>query len=115
MFCVSGAISIGDAHFGEGSGPIIGGIVCTGTEPNVTQCSPGSVGQRDCHHGRDVGVICQGHLAAEDLHCMVGGRLGIISELKPVNQPNGQCLLYNREENIEWSVIHSISRTPWPL
>ena len=73
MFCVLGAISIGDAHYGEGSGPVIGGIVCTGTEPNVTQCSPGSVGQRDCHHGRDVGVICQGHWQQKTL-ILHGGR-----------------------------------------
>ena len=55
-----GAISVGGAYFGEGSGPILGSIYCTGTESNLTQCSTGSVGQRDCHHGRDMGVICQG-------------------------------------------------------
>ena len=55
-----GAISVGGAYFGEGSGPILGSIYCTGTESNLTLCSTGSVGQRDCHHGRDVGVICQG-------------------------------------------------------
>ena len=31
-----------------------------GTESNVSECSVGSVGQLNCHHGRDVGVICQG-------------------------------------------------------
>ena len=48
------------AYFGEGSGPVFGGIYCRGTESNLAQCSPGRVGQHDCHHGRDVGVICQG-------------------------------------------------------
>ena len=48
------------AHFGEGSGPVLGSISCAGTEPNITECSRGSVGQRNCHHGKDVGVICQG-------------------------------------------------------
>ena len=49
------------AYLGEGSGPILGGIYCRGTEPNITECSSGGrVGQLNCHHGRDVGVICQG-------------------------------------------------------
>ena len=50
------------AYFGEGSGPVRGGIYCRGTESNLAHCSGGSVGQRDCHHGRDVGVICQGRV-----------------------------------------------------
>ena len=58
-----GAISVGDAYFGEGSGPVLQYIDCAGTELNVTQCSRGSVGQRNCYHGKDVGVICQGILA----------------------------------------------------
>ena len=55
-----GAISVGDAYFGEGSGPVLEYIDCAGTEPNVTECSRGRVGQLNCHHGKDVGVICQG-------------------------------------------------------
>ena len=50
------------ASFGEGNGPVFGGMHCFGTESNLTQCSSGSIGQRDCHHGRDVGVICQGRV-----------------------------------------------------
>ena len=51
------------AYFGEGSGPVLGGISCRGTEHSVTECSSGgSVGQLNCHHGRDVGVICQGRV-----------------------------------------------------
>ena len=46
-----------------GSGPVLGGISCRGTEHSVTECSSaGSVGQLNCHHGRDVGVICQGRV-----------------------------------------------------
>ena len=56
-----GAIAVGGAYFGEGSGPIHRYISCGGTESNLAQCSRGSVGRRDCHHGRDVGVICQGN------------------------------------------------------
>ena len=55
-----GAISVGGAYFGEGSGPVLRYINCAGTESNLAQCSWGSVGQLNCHHGHDVGVICQG-------------------------------------------------------
>ena len=55
-----GAITVGGAYFGEGSGPIHRQISCRGTESNLAQCSIYGVGQRDCHHGKDVGVICQG-------------------------------------------------------
>ena len=61
-YCILGAIAVGGAYFGEGSGPVRGYIYCGGTESNLAQCSRGSVGQRDCHHGRDVGVICQGRV-----------------------------------------------------
>ena len=60
-----GAISVGGAYFGEGSGPVLGYIYCGGTESNLAQCSRGGVGQRDCHHGRDVGVICQGRVGVK--------------------------------------------------
>ena len=30
--------------FGEGSGPVHGGICCRGTESSLTQCSSGSIG-----------------------------------------------------------------------
>ena len=59
-FVCIGVVSVGDAYFGEGSGPVLGSISCTGTEHNVTECGTGSVGRLNCHHGRDVGVICQG-------------------------------------------------------
>ena len=60
-----GAIAVGGAYFGEGSGPVSGYINCGGTESNLVQCSWGSVGQRDCHHGRDMGVICQGSVGLD--------------------------------------------------
>ena len=59
-----GAISVGDAYFGDGSGPVLEYIECIGTESNLAQCNRGSVGQLNCHHGQDVGVICQGIVAS---------------------------------------------------
>ena len=56
------AFAVGGAYFGEGSGPVHEYISCGGTESNLAQCSIGSVGELNCHHGRDVGVICQGRV-----------------------------------------------------
>ena len=56
----AGAFPITGAYFGEGTGPVLSGINCVGTEDNVSECGVGSVGQLNCHHGTDVGVICQG-------------------------------------------------------
>ena len=40
---------------------MIGGISCSGTESNLTECnSPGHTGLLDCVHRRAVGVLCQG-------------------------------------------------------
>ena len=64
-----GAISVGGSYFGEGSGPVLAYNYCRGTESNLAQCSLGSVGQRDCHHGRNVGVICQGRVGQGVVNC----------------------------------------------
>ena len=58
--CVSlivGATPLPGAYFGEGSGPIIG-YSCTGRESDLAECSMGTVGAVNCHHGRDAAVRC---------------------------------------------------------
>ena len=58
-FGCTGATSLAPAYFGEGSGPVISFIACTGRESHIGECNVGSVGAVNCHHGRDVAVRCQ--------------------------------------------------------
>ena len=56
----AGATFLTGAYFGEGSGPVLGYISCsTGRESNISECSMGTVGAVNCHHGRDAAVRCQ--------------------------------------------------------
>ena len=35
-------------------------MACTGTESTLTQCSHNGIGNHDCSHSEDAGVICEG-------------------------------------------------------
>jgi len=54
-----GATPLSGAYFGEGSGPVLSSISCTGGESHIAECSMGTVGAVNCHHGRDAAVRCQ--------------------------------------------------------
>ena len=56
----SGAISaLGDAYFGQGSGPIhYDDVVCNGTETRLADCAHNGIGIHDCYHDEDAGVRC---------------------------------------------------------
>ena len=48
------------AYFREGSGPVFSYLSCpTGRESHIAECSMGTVGGVNCHHGRDAAVRCQ--------------------------------------------------------
>ena len=47
--------------FDEGVGPIfLDDVACTGSESDLTQCDHNGIGNHNCNHGDDVGVICAG-------------------------------------------------------
>ena len=56
------SIATRSARFGEGSGPIyLDNVFCVGYEQELQQCSHDGVGNNNCGHYEDAGVICSGN------------------------------------------------------
>ena len=48
---------------GHGTGPIwLEGLICSSNAYNLAECTHKGWNNTDCHHGEDVGVICEGNL-----------------------------------------------------
>ena len=51
--------ALGDAYFGQGSGPILyDEVTCNGTETHLADCAHNGVGIHDCSHSEDAGLRC---------------------------------------------------------
>ena len=49
------------AFFGEGQNRIwLDDVQCTGHEPSVLKCPHRPMGENNCHHSEDAGVVCSG-------------------------------------------------------
>ncbi len=57
-----GALAVKGGFFGEGSGPILlDNVQCQGGENALLQCaSEDELGQHNCGHHQDAGVLCPG-------------------------------------------------------
>lgn len=59
--CGAPLLSIGNARYGPGSGPIwLDDVNCTGTESTLRRCRSQPWGQHNCNHHEDASVICTG-------------------------------------------------------
>ncbi|ERE80678.1 putative DMBT1-like protein [Cricetulus griseus] len=57
--CGAAVSSLGEAHFGQGSGPILlDDVQCSGTEVSLGQCSHAGWFIHNCGHEEDIGVVC---------------------------------------------------------
>ncbi|XP_069805684.1 scavenger receptor cysteine-rich type 1 protein M130-like [Dendropsophus ebraccatus] len=51
-----------DAVFGRGTGDIwLDNVQCRGNETNIKSCEANKIGDHNCDHHEDAGVICSGH------------------------------------------------------
>ena len=49
------------AHFGPGSDPIwLDNVGCTGSEEELALCPHRGLGEHNCEHDEDAGVVCDG-------------------------------------------------------
>ena len=61
MMRLGKATYFGNSKFGRGTGDIIlDNLHCTGNETNLFDCTHNGIGQHNCGHHEDVGVICEG-------------------------------------------------------
>ncbi|KAL3854704.1 hypothetical protein ACJMK2_013962 [Sinanodonta woodiana] len=71
----SGAVAFGNAHFGQGSGPVlIEDVDCQGTESKLSECF---YIPSNCHHSEDVGVQCKAAVQTVPEVRLVGGLDGL--------------------------------------
>ncbi|XP_041372562.1 deleted in malignant brain tumors 1 protein-like [Gigantopelta aegis] len=79
-----GARAVDDAGFGNGSGPIFfDDLACRGNESHITDCPGNPIGDHNCHHNEDAGVICQ------TIHVRLVNGSGIATQGRVEVQING--------------------------
>uniref|UniRef100_A0A3Q3EDU4 Soluble scavenger receptor cysteine-rich domain-containing protein SSC5D n=1 Tax=Labrus bergylta TaxID=56723 RepID=A0A3Q3EDU4_9LABR len=61
LSCGTALSAPGSALFGEGADPILlDDVACSGSERFLTECQSKEMGEHNCQHNEDAGVICSG-------------------------------------------------------
>uniref|UniRef100_A0A8C6XFY3 Soluble scavenger receptor cysteine-rich domain-containing protein SSC5D n=1 Tax=Naja naja TaxID=35670 RepID=A0A8C6XFY3_NAJNA len=93
--CASAISATRESNFGQGTGRIwMDEVQCIGTESFLNQCPSRPLGDNDCHHGEDAGVVCSVTLT--------------ISEPSKVRLVNGTSRCSGRVEvlhNQQWGTV----------
>ncbi len=64
------------AAYGQGSGSIwLDDVQCSGSEAKLTQCPHSGLGNNNCNHGEDAGVVCSGKSNLKHLHTLFWGEI----------------------------------------
>ena len=64
------AINVDSGIFGPGVGLIsLDEVSCSGIETNLADCPHNGVGNHDCRHNEDAGVICSQQGSGMVMHC----------------------------------------------
>ncbi|XP_074852121.1 scavenger receptor cysteine-rich domain-containing protein DMBT1-like [Carettochelys insculpta] len=72
--CGAAVSALGEAAFGEGTGPIwVETLHCRGTESSLWDCPARPWGESDCYHKEDAAVNCSGVTAPAELRLVNGG------------------------------------------
>lgn len=71
MDCGSAQTAKTSAYFGQGDGDIwLDDVDCQGNETSLLHCNHANLGENNCGHGEDAGVICSGIRSPTDLNGM---------------------------------------------
>ena len=60
MHLILGGIPLAQAYFGQGVVRVLlDELACRGNERNLLECPSNAIGNHNCGHNEDAGVICQ--------------------------------------------------------